>query len=69
MQTQEHGLQSSLGSSIDKGPYVNLMEDGMVAAVRNEGANIHDSVVNQIVSETEHSDGTAVAQRRLGVHR
>ncbi|CAM0955376.1 unnamed protein product [Alopecurus aequalis] len=56
---QEHGLQSSLGSSIDKGPYVNLMEDGMVAAVRNEDANIHDSLVNQIVGETQHSDGTA----------
>ena len=36
------------------------MEDGMVAAVRNEDANIHESLV---VSETEHSDGTADGQQ------
>lgn len=58
MQTQEHGLQSPLESSIDKGPYVNLMEDGMVAAVTNEDTNIHESLDKhkQIVSEMEGSD-------------
>ncbi|CAN6350911.1 unnamed protein product [Urochloa humidicola] len=34
---QEHGLHSSLESSIDKSPYVNFMEDGIVAAVTNDG--------------------------------
>ncbi|KAF6990329.1 hypothetical protein CFC21_007530 [Triticum aestivum] len=58
MQTQEHGLQSPLESSIDKGPYVNLMEDGMVAAVTNEDTNTHESLDkhNQAVSEMEGSD-------------
>uniref|UniRef100_A0ACD5U221 Uncharacterized protein n=1 Tax=Avena sativa TaxID=4498 RepID=A0ACD5U221_AVESA len=60
--TQEHGLQSPLESSIDKGPYVNLMGDGMVAAVTNED----DSLANQIESEMEHSDDTiAVQQNRI----
>ncbi|XP_037471349.1 embryogenesis-associated protein EMB8-like isoform X2 [Triticum dicoccoides] len=56
--TQEHGLQSPLESSIDKGPYVNLMEDGMVAAVTNEDTNTHESLDkhNQAVSEMEGSD-------------
>jgi hypothetical protein len=54
MQTQEHVVQSSLESSIDKGPYVNLLEDGMVAAVTNEDTNIHHSLVNK--SETEHTN-------------
>jgi hypothetical protein len=62
MQTQEQGLQYSLESSIDKGPYVNLMGDGMVAAVRNEDTNIHGSLVNQFVGETEHSGGSVDVQ-------
>ncbi|KAM0863076.1 hypothetical protein ACQ4PT_044840 [Festuca glaucescens] len=62
--TQEHVVQSSLESSIDKGPYVNLLGDGMVAAVTNEDTNIHDSLVNP--SKTEHSDGTVnVEQNRV----
>lgn len=36
LQKQSSGLQSSLGSSIDQGPYVNITEDGMVAAVSSE---------------------------------
>ncbi|CAA7396957.1 unnamed protein product [Spirodela intermedia] len=32
------GLHSSLESSIDKAPYVNVMEDGMVATVGNDAA-------------------------------
>ncbi|KAM3404288.1 hypothetical protein ACQJBY_007404 [Aegilops geniculata] len=63
--TQEHGLQSPLESSIDKGPYVNLMEDGMVAAVTNEDTNIHESLDKhkQIVSEMEGSDGRVNVQQ------
>lgn len=35
MQALLAGLHSSLESSIDKSPYVNIMEDGMVAAMKN----------------------------------
>ncbi|KAK6276823.1 hypothetical protein POUND7_017146 [Theobroma cacao] len=40
--TENSDLQLSLGSSIDEGPYVNVTENGMVAAVGNEhiGNNI-----------------------------
>ncbi|KAI4966524.1 hypothetical protein ZWY2020_040669 [Hordeum vulgare] len=61
--TQEHGLQSPLESSIDKGPYVNLMEDGMVAAVTNEDTNIQDSLDKQIARETRGSDGKVDVQQ------
>ncbi|KAL6619186.1 hypothetical protein ACP70R_034325 [Stipagrostis hirtigluma subsp. patula] len=43
---QEHGMRSSLESSIDKSPYVNFMEDGMVAAVVNDGLDSEDSLHN-----------------------
>jgi len=60
---QEHGLHSSLESSIDKSPYVNFMEDGMVAAVTNEGPDNIDSLDNQIVGEIELSDGMVAIQQ------
>ncbi|XP_008237346.1 PREDICTED: embryogenesis-associated protein EMB8 [Prunus mume] len=43
------GAQSSLDSSIDQGPYVNIAEDGMVAAVGNEQAkeNRREDVLEQ----------------------
>ncbi|XP_034585323.1 embryogenesis-associated protein EMB8 isoform X2 [Setaria viridis] len=53
---QEHGLHSSLESLIDKSPYVNFMEDGMVAAVTNDGPDNDDSLHNQIVDEIKLSD-------------
>uniref|UniRef100_A0A0E0CAW7 AB hydrolase-1 domain-containing protein n=1 Tax=Oryza meridionalis TaxID=40149 RepID=A0A0E0CAW7_9ORYZ len=34
---QDHILHSSLESSIDKSPYVNVMEDGMIALVTDDG--------------------------------
>uniref|UniRef100_A0A0E0FWB3 AB hydrolase-1 domain-containing protein n=1 Tax=Oryza nivara TaxID=4536 RepID=A0A0E0FWB3_ORYNI len=34
---QDHILHSSLESSIDKSPYVNVMEDGMIAPVTDDG--------------------------------
>lgn len=61
--TQEHGMHSSLESSIDKGPYVNFMEDGMVAALTNEDTDIRDSSNNQIVHKTEPSDGIVDVQQ------
>ncbi|RLM97814.1 embryogenesis-associated protein EMB8-like isoform X1 [Panicum miliaceum] len=60
---QEHGLHSSLESSIDKSPYVNFMEDGMVAAVTNDGPDNNDSLHNQIVGEIELSDGMVAIQQ------
>lgn len=51
MQTPNHGLHCSLESAIDKGPYVNIMEDGMVAAMTSEGPDdmtkedLHDDVL------------------------
>ncbi|PAN19369.1 hypothetical protein PAHAL_3G268900 [Panicum hallii] len=60
---QEHGLHSPLESSIDKSPYVNFMEDGMVAAVTNDGPDNNDSLHNQIVGEIELSDGMVAIQQ------
>ncbi|KAM3334057.1 hypothetical protein ACQJBY_028862 [Aegilops geniculata] len=37
MQAEDHVLHSSLESSIDKSPYVNILGDGMIAPVRNDG--------------------------------
>ncbi|XP_078433843.1 alpha/beta-Hydrolases superfamily protein [Wolffia australiana] len=36
------GLHTTLESSIDKSPYVNVMEDGMVATVANDDVDSHD---------------------------
>ncbi|OEL29031.1 Embryogenesis-associated protein EMB8 [Dichanthelium oligosanthes] len=60
---QEHGLHSSLETTIDKSPYVNFMEDGMVAAVTNDGPDNNDSLHNQIVGEIELNDGMVAAQQ------
>ncbi|CAL4900934.1 unnamed protein product [Urochloa decumbens] len=60
---QEHGLHSSLESSIDKTPYVNFMEDGMVAAVTNDGPDNDGSLHNQIVGEIELNDGMVAIQQ------
>ncbi|XWS24848.1 hypothetical protein CRYUN_Cryun27aG0020100 [Craigia yunnanensis] len=63
--TKNSDLQLSMGSSIDQGPYVNIAEDGMVAAVGNEHAGnkvvehfaglgeIHNKERDQMVSATE----------------
>ncbi|KAF8719666.1 hypothetical protein HU200_024410 [Digitaria exilis] len=59
---QGDGLHSSLESSIDKSPYVNFMEDGMVAAVTNDGPDNDDYLHNQIVDEIE-SDGMVAIQQ------
>ncbi|THU71106.1 hypothetical protein C4D60_Mb08t32050 [Musa balbisiana] len=51
IKTPNHGLHCSLESAIDKGPYVNIMEDGMVAAMTSEGPDhmtkedLHDDVL------------------------
>ncbi|PWZ31739.1 Embryogenesis-associated protein EMB8 [Zea mays] len=47
----DHVLLSSLESSIDKSPYVNLMEDGMVAAVTKDGPSNDGSPLNHAADE------------------
>lgn len=42
MQANDHALHSSLESSIDRSPYVNVMEDGMVAPVTKDGPGNND---------------------------
>ncbi|XVF37244.1 hypothetical protein REPUB_Repub19eG0129800 [Reevesia pubescens] len=66
--TQNSDLELSMGSSIDQGPYVNITEDGMVAAVGNENAGnnivghfaglgkIHNKECDQMVSATEQKE-------------
>ncbi|KAJ4701166.1 embryogenesis-associated protein EMB8 [Melia azedarach] len=52
VQKKESGVNLSAESSIDQGPYVNISEDGMVAAVGNEQIRnniIEDSPVSQKV--------------------
>ncbi|XP_021300122.1 embryogenesis-associated protein EMB8 isoform X2 [Herrania umbratica] len=65
--TQNSDLQLSLGSSIDQGPYVNVAENGMVAAVGNEHAGnnivedlaglrkIHNQERDKMISASEQS--------------
>ncbi|KAG6510543.1 hypothetical protein ZIOFF_028568 [Zingiber officinale] len=69
--TQNWGVHHSLESGIDKAPYVNIMEDGMVAPMTTEGADLvtkEDLHVNGLchnpnphdkcVLGVEKSDGT-----------
>lgn len=60
MQAQEHGLHLSLESTIDKSPYVNFMEDGMVAALTNDGPDNGDSLHDEILGEIEHKNSMVV---------
>ncbi|GJM92430.1 hypothetical protein PR202_ga08904 [Eleusine coracana subsp. coracana] len=53
---QDHVLHSSLESSIDKSPYVNIMEDGMIAPVTNDGTRNDSSPSNQTVDEVKLGD-------------
>ncbi|XP_066310301.1 embryogenesis-associated protein EMB8-like isoform X1 [Miscanthus floridulus] len=61
----DHVLHSSLESSIDKSPYVNLMEDGMVAAVTKDGPGSDGSPSNHAVDEEQLSN--EVGGRRQNV--
>ncbi|KAJ0025506.1 hypothetical protein Pint_07764 [Pistacia integerrima] len=67
VQKKESGhVHTSLESSIDQGPYVNVSEDGMVAAVGNEqtrnsmvgdlpeSQNVDHKMDNEMVPDTEH---------------
>ncbi|KAL6616450.1 hypothetical protein ACP70R_038720 [Stipagrostis hirtigluma subsp. patula] len=60
---QDHVLHSSLESSIDKSPYVNIMEDGMVAPVTSDGPGDDGSPSNHTVDEVELSDTVGVKQQ------
>ncbi|XVE60813.1 hypothetical protein DITRI_Ditri05aG0157100 [Diplodiscus trichospermus] len=50
--TENSDLQLSVGSSIDQGPYVNIAEDGMVAAAGNEHAG--NNIVEQLDGLGKH---------------
>jgi uncharacterized protein len=63
MQAQDHVLHSSLESSIDKSPYVNIMENGMIAPVTNDVTGNDGSPSNQTVDEVELSDKAGVIQQ------
>ncbi|OAY82863.1 embryogenesis-associated protein EMB8 [Ananas comosus] len=67
--TPHPGLHSSLESSIDKSPYVNIMEDGMVAAVSNDAAENKDSTEDQTTHETKPEDFAAAVgeQHETGI--
>ncbi|XP_039809592.1 embryogenesis-associated protein EMB8-like isoform X2 [Panicum virgatum] len=51
----DHVLHSSLESSIDKSPYVNIMEDGMVAPVTKDGPGNNDG------SPSDHEVGVQLS--------
>ncbi|KAI8532078.1 hypothetical protein RHMOL_Rhmol11G0185400 [Rhododendron molle] len=64
-QMQSHHLISPPESSIDQGPYLNITEDGMVAAVADEQTNIEEENTEPmiqsdknkgVISETQGSD-------------
>ncbi|XP_057973313.1 embryogenesis-associated protein EMB8 isoform X2 [Malania oleifera] len=70
--TQDSSLPSALESSIDQGPYVNVVGDGMVAAMGNE-STIDDIVEDpsegqkvlrrdEMASDTEQDEQTAKAK-------
>ncbi|KAJ1286430.1 hypothetical protein BS78_03G351100 [Paspalum vaginatum] len=56
----DHVLHSSLESSIDKSPYVNIMEDGMVAPATKDGPGGDGSPLNQAADEEQLSNGECV---------
>lgn len=70
---EESNLTSVLESSIDHGPYVNVMEDGMVTAIGNNQDNVaadthsedgdHVKRDEEIISERERIDN--VTQTKL----
>nr|CAB3478965.1 unnamed protein product [Digitaria exilis] len=60
----DHVLHSSLESSIDKSPYVNIMEDGMVAPVTKDGSGDTDgSASNDEVDGVQLSNGASPSQQ------
>lgn len=66
MQTLHLGLHSSLESSIDKSPYVNIMEDGMVAAMKDEvgSSNTLDLPDAKINHDMRSENDFAVSDQR-----
>lgn len=54
-------------SSIDQGPYVNVTQDGMVAALNNEPTT--DSVEEIHVIQDMHHDGHDGVQKRKSTNK
>ncbi|KAL5226523.1 hypothetical protein ABZP36_014788 [Zizania latifolia] len=59
---QDHILHSSLESSIDKSPYVNIMEDGMIAAVTDDDPCGDASPSNPMVSDIQQNNRDVIQQ-------
>lgn len=56
-QEQIQGLHSFFESSIDKGPFINITEDGMIAATTNNAAhNEHQQELSEI-TQVDQSGG------------
>lgn len=52
-QMKNTGLHSPVDSSIDKSPYVNIMEDGLITAVRNDGPD-NDKAMTSLDPQITH---------------
>uniref|UniRef100_A0A453G116 Uncharacterized protein n=1 Tax=Aegilops tauschii subsp. strangulata TaxID=200361 RepID=A0A453G116_AEGTS len=67
---EEHVLHSSLESSIDKSPYVNILGDGMIAPVGNDGppsSQISDDLKpNATVNSTQEDEEAKEVENRSG---
>ncbi|VAH66481.1 unnamed protein product [Triticum turgidum subsp. durum] len=70
MQAEDHVLHSSLESSIDKSPYVNILGDGMIAPVGNDGppsSQITDDLKpNATVNSTQQDEQAKEAENNSG---
>ena len=69
LQMQNSGPHSSLDSAIDQGPYVNVAEDGMVAAMCNE-QNRDDSIeeIHELQKVHYEKDNKMVGDAKQDAH-
>ncbi|XP_058087337.1 uncharacterized protein LOC131234460 isoform X1 [Magnolia sinica] len=77
---QTSGVYSSLESLIDKSPYVNVMEDGMVMALDNDQINeeatvglsgdqiIQDQTTKDTIAKTDRREDTTTQVNEVTVH-
>ncbi|XP_073000260.1 embryogenesis-associated protein EMB8-like [Typha latifolia] len=63
--THGPGLHSSLESSIDKSPYVNIMGDGLISAVTNDGKDNEDIMDDQTFADAEPDNTLTVLERNV----
>lgn len=63
MQANDHVLHSSLESTIDKSPYVNIMEDGMVAPITKDDTCNSDGSPSNQEDEVQITNGVGGRQQ------